>query len=705
MKRMLFSLLFFLSCITAFASNPDIELLRKRFADAALQPHREVQIEYVKERMQKLQDDGTWPDINYVDVRNVAFQHVEHLNHMVEMARAYRLDNSPFKGDPNLKTKLLCAIDHWTTKDYICGNWWNNEIGIPTELLKILYIMDEEIGMDRAEKMLAIIGRANMKAQGARPSGDRMKIASLYTKTKLWERNDKEVARMILFMGNEMNYYDDATFNRIQKENPQYFNGGRGLQADYSFHHRDDRVNNTLTYGEGHAIAFVEWASAVADTRYKIKEPTIKLMVDFYLDGMCKQMAFGKQSDPGVMNRDMARPSTGKQLARNDIAESLIKITNYRKAELENIIAIRKGEKADITAFAKTFFNSDYFVCQRPNWYASVRMYSTRSASMEVPYNGEGITNHYRGDGANYVTVSGDEYTSIYPTFNFRMVPGTTTVQANEMPDESLVQQKGLTTFVGGVDNKYYGAAAFDFVSPIDSVKAKKSWFFFDDFYVALGAGINYDGDGEVYTTINQSYLNGKVSISDEKEYGLWLHHDSIGYVFPKGGVYNSFSGAVEGSWTKLNKQTSVPKKEVVNDMFTLYVNHGRKPQAAEYAYMVIPGASVEKTIEMAEQKYVQINSNTTELQSVVNLKRGIAMGALYKGGRFFINENIIITTVEPCMLLVRYNDKQIIELKASDPTQKLQLLHIYVKAFGKTRNLVVKLPKGELAGSSVQGI
>lgn len=702
MKKSIISLWFILSCISVFASNPDIELLRKRFEKAALQPEREVRIDYVKERMQKLQDDGTWPDINYVDVRNVAFQHVEHLNHMVEMARAYRLEDSSLKGDSILKAKLFSAIDHWTTNDYKCNNWWNNEIGTPTELLKILYIMDEELGKERAQKMLTIIGRANIKAQGARPSGDRMKIASLYTKTKLWERNDKEVARMILFMGNEMKYYDDITFNRIQKENPQYFKGGRGLQADFSFHHRDDRVNNTLTYGEGHAAAFVEWASAVYDTRYKIKEPTIKLMVDFYLDGMCKQMAFGKQSDPGVMNRDMARPNTGKQLARNDIAESLIKITNYRKAELENFIAIRKGEKAEIPAFAKTFFNSDYFVCQRPNWYASVRMYSKRSASMEMPYNGEGITNHYRGDGANYITVSGDEYTSIYPTFNFRMVPGTTTVQAEKMPDEELVQQKGLTDFVGGVDDTKYGAAAFDFVSPIDGVSAKKSWFFFDDFYVALGAGIHYEGEGEVYTTINQTYLNGKIDISDEQEYGLWLHHDSIAYVFPKGGIYNCFSGAVDGSWKALNKQTSVPKKEIRNDMFTLYLNHGEKPKKADYAYMVIPGVSVAKTKEMAEQKYVQINSNTTDLQSVVNRRRGIAMGALYKGGRFFVSEKIIITSKEPCMLLVRYNDKQILELMASDPTQKLQLLHLNVKAFGKTRNLVVKMPKGQLAGASV---
>ena len=55
------------------------------------------------------------------------------------------------------------------------------------------------------------------------------------------------------------------------------------------------------------------------------------------------------------------------------------------------------------------------------------------------------------------------------------------------------------------------GAAAFDFESAHDPLKAKKSWFFFDDEYVCLGASVQSSSPYPVATTINQTLLNSKV--------------------------------------------------------------------------------------------------------------------------------------------------------------------------------------------------
>ena len=62
------------------------------------------------------------------------------------------------------------------------------------------------------------------------------------------------------------------------------------LQHDFSFHHRTDWVNNTLSYGSGYASAFIEWASNVADTKFRFSEQAVRLLIDYYLDGICKQM-------------------------------------------------------------------------------------------------------------------------------------------------------------------------------------------------------------------------------------------------------------------------------------------------------------------------------------------------------------------------------------------------------------------------------
>ena len=47
-------------------------------------------------------------------------------------------------------------------------------------------------------------------------------------------------------------------------------------------------------------MLFVEWAVSVADTRYHFSEKSLQLLIDYYLDGICKQMVYGKFPDPGV---------------------------------------------------------------------------------------------------------------------------------------------------------------------------------------------------------------------------------------------------------------------------------------------------------------------------------------------------------------------------------------------------------------------
>ncbi|MDD6471760.1 MAG: polysaccharide lyase family 8 super-sandwich domain-containing protein [Bacteroidales bacterium] len=716
MKKIFLLMLLILPITLVNAADKDIELIRKRFAEVALNPNAPVATQLVQERMKTLTAEGFWPDINYEDTRNVAFQHTEHLKYMVAMARAYKVPKSPLKGNKELRKKLLAAIDFWTKHDFICGNWWNNQIGTPSAMLNILYIIDKELGQERAEKMLKIAMRANMDASGARPSGDRCKVASLYAQAVLWKRDIPEVKKMIKLISEQMRYYTEEEFRALLASNKNFLGGGRGLQPDFSFHHRMDRVNNTLSYGSGHASSFTDWAIKVYDTQYRFPEESIRLLADYYLDGMCKQMAFGKQSDPGIMNRDIARPSSGTQSASNYIPNAILQMTDYRKEEIQHIIDLRQGKSAEVSSFAKTFFNTEYFAFQRPTWYTSVRMYSTRNRSMEEPYNGEGFTNHYRADGTNYLTITGREYANIYPTYDFRKIPGTTVMQATEMPGENQVQQRGLTDFVGGVDDGLYGAAAFDFISPIDAVSAKKAWFFFDDAYICLGTDIAHKGKEEIFTTMNQCYLNGDVTVGAEGVNGklekgdheinnvTWVNHANVGYVFPQQsnsvGIKNN---AVEGTWTRLNRQTTVNKSKVTNDIFYLYINHGKNLSNGRYTYIVLPNADAAQTAAYAQHNDITVIANNSSMQAVKNEKTGIAYAVMYASGILNISDRLSVYSETPAMLLVRFNSNKITELVVSDPSRKNSALHLSVTADGKTKEYVVKLPQAELGGSSVK--
>ena len=228
--------------------------------------------------------------------------------------------------------------------------------------------------------MLPIARRANLNAWGARPSGDRIKIAGLQAECALFCRDAKQLAYVIKVIEGEMK------FSSSQE---------RGIQYDYSFHHRIDRVNNTLSYGLSYVSAFSEWAANVKDTRFHFSEERIRQAINYYLDGICKQMVYGRTEDPNIKNRDVSRPERGGY-ASPVIPERFLTISDYRKEELETIVKARKGEPFTPSSFAKFFWQTEHFVFQRPDFYTSVRMFSTRNRNMEEPYNGEGLMNHLR---------------------------------------------------------------------------------------------------------------------------------------------------------------------------------------------------------------------------------------------------------------------------------------------------------------------
>ena len=148
------------------------------------------------------------------------------------------------------------------------------------------------------------------------------------------------------------------------------------------------------------------------------------------------------------------------------------------------------------------------------------------------------------------------------------------------MPEPGEIQKLGLTDFVGAVSDGLYGVAAFDFKSPHDPLIARKSWFFFDDEYVCLGAGISCKNrDLSVATTLNQCLLRGDVTISSGNKKSVlqkgeaeienidWVFQDGVGYVFPDPETVNIKSDVVTGSWWTINKQSDSPKEEVKLDV------------------------------------------------------------------------------------------------------------------------------------------
>ena len=652
------------------SASQDLEIIRKRIVDDLLAPP--VNADEIQKIISTIQADGSWPGINYKDVSRTGFEHSRHLENMFNLARAYKKTGSPYYGKEEVKKALSSAMDFWIRNDFICENWWWNEMGTPNWFVNTMLIMDNDLTEDQKNYGAKIAYRANMQSTGFRPGGDQIVVAGMLGKQALLTRNDDTLNRVIEHMKSEV-----------------AVTTGRGLKPDMSFHHRTDNVISTLTYGSGFANSFSYWMVKTAGTKYALPEDQLKLFTDYYIDGISKSMAFAKYRDIGAMNRDMTRKGA-ISVAGTEIPENLLLSSSYRKDELNQIIRVRKNEEKPNFTWNRYYWHSHYLTHQRPDWHSSVRMHSSRASNMEQPHNEEGIQMHHFGDGSNFIQRTGTEYFDIFPVWDWQKIPGTTIMQKPQMHPFRDVAKKGLSDFSGGASDGRYSVLGFDLTSVHDPLKAKKAWFYFDNEYVCLGAGIATTSDMPVVTTLNQSLLKGNVIVKANKQQQTlqkgkqaltsvsWILHDSVGYLFRNPSSVQLNNTTATGSWRAINHHTWATDDPVNLDVFLVWLDHGNAKNAS-YEYIVVPNVSGSSLDAYSKKLPVTIISNTPELQAVRNQLLGITQAVFYSPGEVALGNGITLSAENPCIVMVNLNGKKISKVSVVDPTHKLSSLKLTV--------------------------
>ena len=705
----------FLLILSGFvnAQTSDIAVIKQRvLAELSTSQIADKQVENILSTMNA---DGSFVGIDYADLSTVAgFPHQRHIANLLYLSKAYQTKNSTSYHSQQLKETIIKGLDYWVRKDFIGDNWHDNQITTPTILGNMMLIIGSELPKELVEKAQPIIGRANMNASGARPSGDRIVIAGILAKNMLFRENLPEFEKVIKIIEGEI----------------KFNTGGRGIQQDYSFHHRVDRVNNTTSYGYGkYANAFGEWLYYVSGTKYQFSKEKINQLVDYYIDGISKQLVYGIYEDVSVKNRDITSKSSFQPRGTLEIERLLIG-TDYRKAELDELISLRKGTQKPTKSFAKFFWQTEHFVFQRPNFYTTVRMFSTRNYNMEMPYNGPGKPTHHRADGTNYLVLKGNEYLNIWPVYDWQKISGTTVLQKPTLHGPEDIQKKGLTGFVGAVTDNLYGAVVFDFKSPHDMVEAKKSWFFFDEEYVCLGTNIQSDSKLPVATTVNQVLLKGDVTVLQDGSKNVlpsgnrvsgkvkWVYHDRIGYIFPNPSIVAISNQQETGSWASITDQKNISKEPVNEQVFKLWFDHGKSPNNASYQYIVVPDVSMDQLAESGQNnRGINILSNNDTIQAVHHSKLNMVQAAFYRAGKLTVLPNFTLTMDSQGMAMVKLQGDSVKELTLSDPSRQLSRISITVPGIYTTKKegliclpnqqlkntlMIVDVPQGVYAGKSV---
>jgi chondroitin AC lyase len=673
-----------------YSQAQDIALIKKRVVSDLLAPP--VNTTAIQQLVQSIQPDGTWPGINYKDVSRTGFQHKDHLENMLALARAYKKPGTAFYQDPTVKKTLAAALDYWLAHDFRCDNWWWNEMGTPNFMINTLLVMDSSLTEKQRREGLQIAHRANMETFGARPGGDLMPIAGMLAKQGLFLSNTDTLAKALKAMEADIKV-----------------STGRGLKPDRSFHHRTDNVISTLTYGSNYASSFAYWAAKVKGTQFTFPEAAMKLLVDYFLDGICQSLVYRTWPDPGAMNRDISRRNA---LEKEDISlpQNLLAATSYRAQELQEVINVRTGKITPDFTRDRYFWYSHYYTHQRPDYYASVRMHSARANNMEEPHNEEGIRNHHYGDGSFFISRTGHEYFNIFPVWDWQKIPGATIVQKQDVGHWRQLAKKGLTDFSGGVCDGKYGVAAFDFASVHDPLKARKAWFFFDDEIVCLGAGIHADTALPVFTTLNQCLLNTAVKVNTKNNTATlqpgkhvlpavsWVYHDSVAYVFPQPVTLNIHNTEATGNWRQINHQAWATTETVRKHVFTLWLDHGVQPQNAGYAWIVVPGIKATSAAAYSKQLPVKVLANTSDLQAVQHTGSRRTGIVFYKAGSIQVSNQLTVAATHPCIVMITANGASASAITVTDPTQKLNSLQLKVNE----RTISVQLPMGVETGSVV---
>ena len=629
---------------------------------------------------------GNWSDVAYADQGTANWLAMVHLDRLTAMAVAFAAPASGSYQSAAMLEGIANGISYWCKLKPVNPNWWYNDIGPQKDLEVILLLAGDALPLDVMEAGAALLL-------------DPTEVAASYaTGQNLLDLDGEQLVRGILNQSvADVNAAVLSIGSAIQTTTAE------GIQPDSSFHQHGAMLQSG-SYGLDFIQGTAFWASMLAGTSFALPEATAGVLSAFVLDG-ARTMVRARMFDYSAQCRAMSRQGASTQ------ADGLLEVCGWMAqldpANAAQYTALNAHIQGTGLGYAwlgnRHFWNSDFMTHQRAGFYTSVKMFSSRTLGTEV-LNGENLQGYWTPFGTTFICQRGNEYTDIFPVWDWSRLPGVTCPHALGTFVSPFTQS---ASFVGGVSDGSYGAAVMTVDK--DGTQACKSWFFFDNEWVALGAGISSTQAAAVGTTINQCLLNGPVLVNGVTAAGpgpqvfaagSWVLHDGIGYVFPQPTALTLANGAQTGTWQAINAQYAATP--VTSNVFLLYLNHGANPTAASYEYVVVPGATAASIAAYAAAPPVAVLANSPSLQAVRQTALGITGIAFYQAGSLTLPSGMVLVVDQPCLVLVEENAAPATALVSNPNGTALTVNLTVTPSGGGAQTLVFNLPGAGQGGASV---
>lgn len=668
-QTFLFLLLF--STFFCFAQQAEIDKLRENLIHDALvnrgyapRVERYIPSNYSKvgEYLNTMNADGGWNDINYAH-RNNDWNPLHHLNRVLIMTFNYSKATSQLYQDPKLLEGIEKALNYWYTINPECDNWYKNKIAKQFYFNVIALLLDGKIPDDLHQKMV------NDLTKNPTMTGSNRTLLATSTFYKGVLTNNPEMIKLGV----------TGVTDQIEVTIKE------GVQPDYSFHQHGHFIYNG-SYGLNFLRESSWLATIVHETEFAYSDAQIKVLRDYYLNGT-RWMIRGELIDYNVRGRQVGRADA--MLLSGNFLYPILKHLSiadpaYAKDYLSSV-ELMQNQLPQETLGHKHFYRSDYTIHHREKYSTSLKMCSKRTVGIELNMNSENKLGYWLPYGLTYIYRTGTEYNGIFPIWDWARLPGVTNPYIEIEEKQRGKAHTQQTEFVGGVSNGNYGVSAMDFAK--NETSAKKAWFWFDDEWVALGAGIQSSHEASIVTSINQCLQKGEVWVDGKRFKGQQtlskptsIFHDEVGYVIPN---KNEIQVKAETQTGNMHRIYGLEKDSVyTSDVFSIWFDHGKSPKNGSYEYIVVPGITQAKFNNYSKNLPVQVLSNTKEIQAVKHTKLKICGIVFYEAGQFKISDDLTVKTDKPVLLLFDFKNKR---LSVSEPTGKHDEVSISLISEGKT--------------------
>lgn len=648
------------------------------------------------------QENGSFSDIDYDDTQMTNWTPIKHIERLSDFGYAYTNEKNKYYQNEDLYQKIVKGLEYWYDVDSESDNWWHNQISEPQKLGVLLIQM--RIGKKQIPQELETKILKRIQETGGDPAkwtgANRTDIALHWIYRSCLTQNEADLKTAI-----------DNVFN------PVVYTTEEGFQHDNSYFQHGEQLY-IGGYGDEILKGVTQVASYALGTQYQLDKEKVELLSKFMRETYYRTVR-GQNMSFDVVGRSVSRPGLLNKRTTATYAKRMIDIDPTHADEYKAIIArLNRKQPADyqVTASHTHYFRGDYSLHVRPQYNFDVRLASTRTKKCEYG-NKENLKTYFMSDGCTNITQTGDEYFNIFPVWNWCHIPGTTAPQLEKVPmDPKAWGVLGTSTYAGGVSDSIYGATAYAYMdtNPEVNTGAKKSWYFFDNEVVCLGAGIQSTSTYPVHTTVNQCFLKGGILVDKgDKEETLangshtlqapqWVLHDKIGYFFPQKEEVFLTAQTQSGRWYDIN--TSKSKKEEKMDVFTLGINHGVGPKDGSYAYIVVPGKTSAQEMKAYQKKNaIEILSNNPKIQAVRNTKLNVWMVTFFEAGTF-THKELSVNVDNPCILMIKDITSKSVNLHIADPGQTQSPIQVELKIGKKKQTLTADFTQtGIYAGATKQ--